>query len=119
LVVVEALPPYMGSAGGGFRNQGTVNLLQSQGAIFCTYEVENLLEVCPASWHRVVVEMLWDKDEKPKFTPALLKPEFTRLYKKTDEHDAQALLITAARAAGSPILNEKEVSKKWKKVMRL
>ena len=82
LLIIENIPPFMMSAGSSFRTGGVVHLHQSVGAILSCWDVKDVLEVSPSSWHAWVKRNVGEDK-----------------YKKSDEHDSICLLMTAMEAA--------------------
>jgi hypothetical protein len=84
LLIIENIPPFMMSAGSSFRTGGVVHLHQAVGAILSCWDVKEVLEVSPSSWHAWVKRQVGEDK-----------------YKKSDEHDSIAMLMTAMEAAGA------------------
>lgn len=86
VLIMENIPPFMSSAGTGFKNAAVVNLHKSIGAVFSAVYSSMCIEVTPQSWHA------WLRHKGLEDT-----------YDKNDANDALILALYTLENAGHPI----------------
>lgn len=92
VLCIEYIPPFMASAGGGFRTQAVVNLHKAVGVVQACTQWKTFIQISPQSWHA------WERKTLGEGN-----------YVKNDENDAICMTLCMFEIAGVELLNREDL----------